>query len=224
MPGKAELAPAPPRRPAPCSRWSWGPRGPRRKGHHPFSGDHCLRPTSSPGGGRTHPGGRDGRYRELDTKQAPLDTVTDPHTGDRTKNGSPLRFASGSVLVTPSTILDVPLHVHLFPLGKWEVFASRWFADWARGPSAEATRRACRPRPSRPLLARQGGRRRAPGLRRAYPAGERKAGRSVPSGCRLCARVVSRGAAEGQAKRPGSKRSESPADPRPTGGRLKDSI
>lgn len=104
--------------PAPCSRWSWGPRGPRRQGHHPFSGDHCLRPTSSPGGGRTHPGGRDGRFRGPDTKQALLDTVTDPHTGDRTKNGSSLRFASGSALVTPSTILDVPPPCPLVPSRK----------------------------------------------------------------------------------------------------------
>ena len=35
--------------------------------------------------------------RGPDTDQAPLDTVTDPHTRDRTKNGSSLRFASGLV-------------------------------------------------------------------------------------------------------------------------------
>lgn len=89
------------RLPAPCSGRAWGPRGPQRHRHHPCPGDLCFRPTASPRGGRTHPGGRDGRFGGLDTDQAPLDPVTEPHTGDRTKNGSSLRFASGSVRVTP---------------------------------------------------------------------------------------------------------------------------
>lgn len=47
----------------------------------PFPGGHSLRLTASPGGRRTHPGGRDGRFGGPDTGQAPLDPVTDPHTG-----------------------------------------------------------------------------------------------------------------------------------------------
>lgn len=99
----------------------------------PFPGDYSFRLTASLGSGRTHPGGRDGRFGGPDTDQAPLDTVTDPHTGDRTKNGSSLSFASGSVLFChPPT--PVSPHAHLFSLGKWEVFASRWFAT-SRPPS-----------------------------------------------------------------------------------------
>lgn len=83
----------------------------------PFPGDYSLRLTASRGGGRTHPGDRDGRLGGPDKDQAPLDTVTDPHTGDRTKNGSSLRFASGSVLFCHLPHPRGP-HAHLFSLGK----------------------------------------------------------------------------------------------------------
>lgn len=50
-----------------------------------------------------------------DTDQAPLDTVTDPHTGDRTKNGSSSVSLPGRAYPPPPLSLARP--PHLFPLG-----------------------------------------------------------------------------------------------------------
>ena len=114
-------------------------------------------------------------------------------------------------------------HIHLFPLGKWKVFASRWFADWAQGPSTDATLQACRTASRAPCWPGRVGRR-APGRQGSCSAGAREAGRRGLSGSWLRSHVVSRGATEGRALLTVSEGAESQADTQQTGGRWKDSI
>lgn len=108
-----------------------GPGGPvGRSGADttPFPGDQSLRLTASPGGGRTHPGGKDGRFGGPDTNQAVLGPVTDPHTGTEQRTEVHSISLPGRPFSPPTPFPCGP-HARLFSLGTLEVFSSRWFAD-----------------------------------------------------------------------------------------------
>lgn len=98
------------RLPGPCSGRAWGPRGPQRRGHHPFPRRPQPPSHREPRGRPDSPWGQAREIWGAGHGPGPVGPCHRPTHRDRTKNGSPLYFASGSVLFTtqPSPVAPTP--------------------------------------------------------------------------------------------------------------------